>query len=156
MIKMKTILHPTDFSESSSYALGYAISFAKEFEAKLYILHVVEDVSTAFYFEALKAPSAMEIMTDIQNHAQRALEEVLPQEVRDTIATECAIRGGAPFVEIIRYAKEIEADMIVCGSHGRTGLKHMIFGSVAENVVRHSPCPVLSVRHPEHKFEMPI
>ena len=156
MIKMKTILHPTDFSESSSYALGYAISFAKEFKAKLYLLHVIEPVSTMFYLDVSKAPPAVDAMTDIQNHAQRALEEVLPPEVRDTISTEYAIRGGAPFVEIIRYAKEIEADMIVCGSHGRTGLKHMIFGSVAENVVRHSPCPVLSVRHPAHKFEMPI
>ena len=156
MIKMKTILHPTDFSESSMYALGYAISFAKEFEAKLYLLHVIEPVSTMFYLDASKAPPAVEAMTDIQNHAQRALEEVLPPEVKGTISTEYMIRGGAPFLEIIRCAKEIDADMIVCGTHGRTGLKHLIMGSVAENVVRKSPCPVLTVRHPAHKFEMPV
>jgi nucleotide-binding universal stress UspA family protein len=138
------------------YALGYAISFAKEFEAKLYLLHVIEPVSTMFYLDASKAPPAVEAMTDIQNHAQRALEEVLSPEVRGAISTEYAIRGGAPFLEIIRYAKEIEANMIVCGTHGRTGLKHLIMGSVAENVVRKSPCPVLTVRHPEHKFEMPV
>ena len=155
MVKMKTILHPTDFSDSSTYALGYAIALAKEFEAKLCILHVVEDVSTALYFEPYQTPSPMQIMTDIENHARKALEQVLPPEVQGTITTEYAIRRGAPFLEIIRCAKEIGADVIVCGTHGRTGLKHLIFGSVAENVVRKSSCPVLSVRHPKHKFEMP-
>ena len=72
MIKMKTILHPTDFSVSSNYALGYAIAFAKEFEAKLCILHVVEEVSTAFYFDASQGRRRpMQIMMDIEKHVQQ-------------------------------------------------------------------------------------
>ena len=66
-----------------------------------------------------------------------------------------AVRIGSAFLEIIQYAKEVQADLIVVGTHGRTGLKHMIIGSVAEKVVRKAPCPVLSVKHPEHAFEMP-
>ncbi len=103
----------------------------------------------------LQAPPLAQLMQDIENQARKALEEVLPEEVRGTIETECMTRKGVPFLEIIRCAKAIRADVIVCGTHGRTGLKHALFGSVAEKVVRKAPCPVLSVRHPEHKFEMP-
>ena len=60
-----------------------------------------------------------------------------------------------PFVQIVRAAADLKADLIVLGTHGRSGLKHALFGSVAEKVVRKAPCPVLSVRHPDHKFEMP-
>ena len=65
------------------------------------------------------------------------------------------MRRGAPFLEIIRYAKENDVDLIVLGTHGRSGLAHVLLGSVAERVVRKSPCPVLTVRHPEHEFVMP-
>jgi nucleotide-binding universal stress UspA family protein len=155
MIRMKTILHPTDFSESSKYAMAYAIALAKEFEAELCLLHVVEEVPSMFYLDLSKAPPAVPAMTEIQDKAQGALEELLPAEERGAIRARRVIRVGAPFVEIIRCAKETEARMIVLGTHGRTGLKHLIMGSVAENVVRKSPYPVLTVRNPEHKFEMP-
>ena len=75
--------------------------------------------------------------------------------MRARLKVEYLIRKGAPFLEIIRCAQEIEADLIVCGTHGRSGIKHALFGSVAEKVVRKAPCPVLSVRHPEQEFEMP-
>jgi nucleotide-binding universal stress UspA family protein len=65
------------------------------------------------------------------------------------------IRQGSPFLEIIRYAKEKNIDLIVLGTHGRSGLAHVMLGSVAERVVRIAPCPVLTVRHPEHEFVMP-
>jgi len=155
MIKMKTILHPTDFSESSNYALKYAISLAREFESKLHLLHVVEDVSTMLCLEPCPVMPVAPVMTEMENRARKALDQVLSPEARGAISTECALLRGVPFQEIIRYARQIQADIIVCGTHGRTGLKHLLFGSVAENVVRNSPCPVLSVRHPEHKFEIP-
>ena len=62
---------------------------------------------------------------------------------------------GRPFVEIIRYAREKKIDIIVVGTHGHSGLTHILMGSVAEKVVRKSPCPVLTIRHPDHEFEMP-
>jgi len=155
MIKMKTILHPTAFSEPSKYALGYAVACAKEFEAKLYLLHVIPDMPVATQYDMVMIPPSPQLMMDVKEMTLKALEEVLPPEVRGTIPVQCLLRNGAAFVEIIRCAEEIKADMIVCGTHGRTGLKHALIGSVAENVVRHSSCPVLTVRHPEHRFEMP-
>jgi len=162
LIKMKTILHPTDFSVPSNYALEYAVACATEFEAKLCILHVIHDVQIGTYFgmPALPSPSPLviepdQIMLQIEKQVTKALEEILPPEVRGALPVEYLIRHGAPFLEIIRCAEQIGADLIVCGTHGRTGLKHAIIGSVAEKVVRKSRCPVLSIRHPEHKFEMP-
>ncbi len=65
------------------------------------------------------------------------------------------VRQGPPFLEIVRYAQEANIDLIVLGTHGRGGLAHMLLGSVAEKVVREAPCPVLTVRHPEHEFVAP-
>ena len=155
MIKLETILHPTDFSEPSNYALKYALSFAEEYKAKLVVCHVIEEVAKAMYFDMLQAPPLAELMADIEAQAQKALDDLVPAEYREKLTIEHVIRKGVPFLEIVRCAEEIRADMIVCGTHGRTGLKHALFGSVAEKIVRKSPCPVLSVRHPEHQFEMP-
>lgn len=155
MIKMETILHPTDFSNPSEHALSYAIAFAREFKAKLYVLHVIEEVAGAMYFDMLQAPPMVAIMADIEAQASRLLDGLLDNADLEGLEVECLIRKGVPFLEIIRCAEEVNASVIVCGTHGRTGLKHALFGSVAEKVVRKAPCPVLSVRHPEHKFEMP-
>ena len=155
MIQMKTILHPTDFSESSKYAMTYAISFAEEFQAKLVLLHVIEEISSALYFDMLQAPPLTQLMVDIEKRARQSLDEILPADLRGKLPAEYVIRRGVPFVEILRCAEQIKADMIVLGTHGRTGLKHALFGSVAEKVVRKASCPVLSVRHPELRFEMP-
>ena len=155
MIKMGSILHPTDFSDSSKHALDYAVSFAREFGGKLYLLHVIEEVPSTMYFDMLQTPPLAEVLADIEEQAAKALEGLLTPDMSEGLDVECLIREGVPFLEIIRCAKELNVDMIVCGTHGRTGLKHVLFGSVAEKVVRKAPCPVLSVRHPEHKFEMP-
>jgi nucleotide-binding universal stress UspA family protein len=155
MIKMKTILHPTDFSEPSKYALGYAVACAKEFEAKLYLLHVIPYIPVGTYFAMGPLAPPAQPMENIEKQASQALQDILPPEVRGAIPVEYLIRNGVPFVEIIRCAGQIKADLIVCGTHGLTGLKHAIIGSVAENVVRKSSCPVLTVRHPKHRFEMP-
>jgi len=155
MIEIRTILHPTDFSEASKYAMDYAIGLAQESRAKVYILHVIEEISSALYFDMLQAPPLRQLMVDIEKRARESLDEILPVELRGKLPAEYIIRKGVPFVEILRCAEEIEADMIVLGTHGRTGLKHALFGSVAEKVVRKATCPVLSVRHPKQKFEMP-
>jgi nucleotide-binding universal stress UspA family protein len=155
MQAIKTILHPTDFSESSKHAMMYAISFAQEFQAKLVLLHVIEEISSALYFDMLQAPPLTQLMVNIEKQARQALDEVLPHELRGKLPAEYILRKGVPFVEILRCASDVKADMIVLGTHGRTGLKHALFGSVAEKVVRKAICPVLSVRHPHQKFEMP-
>ena len=155
MIELRTILHPTDFSEHSNHAMRYAIGFAEEFKAKLWILHVIEEIASAMYFNMLEAPPIVQLMADIETQAGEALENLVPSDVKERVEIEYLIRKGVPFLEIIRCAEQIDADVIVCGTHGRTGLKHALFGSVAEKVVRKARCPVLSVRHPEHKFEMP-
>lgn len=156
MIEMKSILHPTDFSEPSKYALRYALALAREFKAKLYILHVIEEVSSAMYFDMLQAPPLAQLMAGIEDQARKALDDLVPADMKDKVEFEYLIRKGVPFLEIVRCAEQEKVGMIVVGTHGRTGLKHAIFGSVAEKVVRKAPCPVLSVRHPDHKFEMPV
>lgn len=156
MIEIARILHPTDFSAPSKHAMYYALAFAREFKAKLYVLHVIEEITGAAYFDVLQTPPLAQLMDDIEAQARSALEELLPEDVRRGVETESLIRKGVPFLEIIRCADEVKADVIVCGTHGRTGLKHALFGSVAEKVVRKASCPVLSVRHPEHVFEMPV
>jgi len=155
MIRIKNILFPTDFSESSTYALRYALSFAKDYRAKLYVLHVVEEVAYSVPFDMLQAPPLAEFLADLEEQAKKALEKVVPESMRGEIEYELLLRKGVPFYEIIKTAAELGVDLVVCGTHGRTGFKHMLFGSVAEKVIRKAPCPVLSVRHPDQKFEWP-
>ena len=155
MIELKAILHPTDFSESSRHAVAYACSLARQYKAKLYMLHVIEEVSSAMYFDIMQTPPLLQLMAEVEEQAGKALEDALTPEMREGLDVENIIRRGVPFLEIVRCADELHCDLIVCGSHGRTGLKQALFGSVAEKVVRKASCPVLSVRHPEHKFEMP-
>ena len=152
-VKIERILHPTDFSASSAYALQFAVSFAREFEAKLYLLHVIEDIAQALYFDMLQTPPVGDILGELERQARKELDKILADE--PALPVERLLRRGVPFNEILRAARELKIDLLVMGTHGRTGLKHALFGSVAEKVVRKSPCPVLSVRHPDQKFEMP-
>jgi nucleotide-binding universal stress UspA family protein len=94
--------------------------------------------------EELIAVSTREMEKFVQEHLA---------DVKFPLVTE--VQMGRPFMEIIRYARDKEIDLIVLGTHGRSGLKHALLGSVAERVVRKAPCPVLTIRHPDHGFEMP-
>jgi nucleotide-binding universal stress UspA family protein len=144
MVKFENILVPTDFSEFSKYALDYAITLAKTFEAKITLIHITNEnelvalQQVSAYFEPGK------------------LEELMKQrESEDRKQLDGFHKVGIPFVEIIRTAKEKGVDLIVMATHGRSGLSHILFGSVAEKVVRKSTCPVLSIRPREHEFAMP-
>jgi nucleotide-binding universal stress UspA family protein len=148
MIALRQILLPTDFSEPSAVALTYAKAFAGNFQASLHVRHVVEDVYAAW--EAIPF-----IIEDIEKSAQRQLRDLLTDAEREQFRAQAVTRRGSPFVEIVRYAREQEIDLIVMGTHGRGPIAHMLIGSVAEKVVRKAPCPVLTVRHPEHEFVMP-
>ena len=155
MIDLHRILVPTDFSKSSANALTYGAAFAAKFGAELHLLHVVQDLALFIPEAVMLSPPMMPPVAQFVSAARlaldRAVQELGVAEVR--ILPEVA--EGAPFEEIIRFAREQDIDLIVMGTHGHTGLAHLFMGSVAEKVVRRAPCPVLTVRHPEHEFVHP-
>ena len=152
MISLKKILCPIDHSDCSKEALKYAVSFAMRDEAKLYLLHIIDIRS---FNESLNAMPTQIPDNETLEQLRIKLLDCIPEEIRDDMDVEATVIQGIPFAEIISTAKKKEIDMIVIGSHGRTGLKHMMMGSVSEKVVRKAPCPVLTVRQPGHEFVMP-
>jgi len=149
MINIKNILCPVDHSDCSKEALKYAVSFAIKDNSKLYLLHVI-DIRT--FDESINAMTPQ--IPDDKTLAQlkTKLLDCIPEEIRDDMDVEALVVQGIPFVEIISTAKKNDVDMIVLGSHGRTGITHMMMGSVSEKVVRKAPCPVLTVRRSDQKF----
>ena len=152
MISLKKILCPIDHSDCSKEALKYAVSFAMRDEAKLYLLHIIDIRS---FNESLNAMPTQIPDNETLEQLRIKLLDCIPEEIRDDMDVEAIVIQGIPFVEIISTSREKEIDMIVMGSHGRTGISHMMLGSVSEKVVRKAPCPVLIVRQPDQKFVMP-
>jgi nucleotide-binding universal stress UspA family protein len=154
MVALKRILVATDFSEASEAALRHGRALAEAFGASLDILHVMED---PFIYgptsEGYLPPP--HYFDEMEKSTRGRLEHALPPAEREKLNARLAIKKGNPFVEVIRYAKNENIDLIVMGTHGRGPIAHMLMGSVAEKVVRKAPCPVLTVRHPEHEFVMP-
>ena len=144
---IKTILVPTDFSEPSIDALKYAKDLATALKASIHLLHVVQDPLAEPWGLESYGPLPPDIFREIKARAQKELEESLPEAERKTYNATLAMTEGAPFSQIIEYAKLHPIDLIVMGTHGRGALAHAILGSVAERVVRYAPCPVLTVRH---------
>jgi nucleotide-binding universal stress UspA family protein len=140
MIAIKRILVPTDFSETSDAALKYGIELARTFGARLYLLHVPGE--TGVNFEA-DFP-----MVEFENATRERLDTLVSPRDMIKLRPEYALRLGTPSDEIVRYADSRDIDLIVMGTHGRSGVAHMVMGSVAEKVVRAAPCPVLTVRGP--------
>jgi universal stress protein A len=155
MITLKRILLPTDFSEHSQNALRYACAFAEQFQSELHVLHVVQDLVAMVPEPGLAFPPPGDYMQELRASAQKSLAEYPDAAWSAGKKVVRAVVQGPPFVEIIRYAREQDVDLIVLGTHGRTGLVHVLLGSVAEKVVRKAPCPVLTVRKDEHEFVMP-
>ena len=143
-MQIKKILCPTDFSETSEKSLDYALFLAKAHQAQLVILHVVDHLQGFDHYEIL-ALTPMEIAQKMEKRANENLDDLLTR-IEGAVSAEKAVRNGKTSVEICEAAREAQADIIVIGSHGRTGLSHVLIGSVAETVVRHADCPVLVVR----------
>jgi nucleotide-binding universal stress UspA family protein len=153
-MEIKTILFPTDFSQGARAAMEYAVALARDYKARLILLYVIQDISIAEWYIP-SSISAADLVEDMQRSAEREIDK-LGIEIAGAVATvEKLVVRGVPFVEIIRTAKERKADIIVIGTHGRTGIDHMLFGSTAEKVVRKSSCPVLTVRMSGKEFRMP-
>ena len=155
MIEISAILHPTDFSDLSLQALGYAEFLARKVSAKLHCLHVVDDSYRYWLATDIVTAPVGPPVDELIARGRKQLDEFVAGHVGKDIETVKVVRPGRPFLEIIRYAREHSIELVVMGTHGRTGLKHVLMGSVAERVVRKSPCPVLTVRSPDHGFEMP-
>ena len=154
MIDLQQILCPTDFSDHSSQAVRYACAFSEMFHAKLHLLHVLElhAGTTPVFGAGLALPTRVQ---ESMASAQQELDRIPGPEWKHEKEIVRSTAEGVPFVQIISYAKEHQIDMIIMGTHGRTGVPHMMIGSVAERVVRHSACPVLTVRPDGHQFVMP-
>ena len=154
-MEIKRILYATDFSELSVYALEHAAYLAQKCQVRLHCLYVVDDSYQYWMtFEMATVPAGPPV-AELVATAGKHLNEFLAARLPKDVVAQPQVLHGRPFVEIIRYAREEHMDLIVLGTHGRTGLRHVLMGSVADKVVRKSPCPVLTVRHPDHPFEMP-
>lgn len=154
MIKIEKILFPTDFSNYAEHALQYALSFAELCNAKLYVLHVITDLSIPVGLGGSVYPLS-KIYDEMEQNAKEKMKHVVPMQYMDKIETETIIVRGTPFLEIINTAKKYTVDLITIATHGHTGLSHVFLGSTAEKVVRMAPCPVLTIKHPEHEFVTP-
>lgn len=155
MIKLQRILCPTDFSEFSHKSIQYGCEMARAFHSQLYLLHVLQDYNAV----APATGESFAVFTDWLPQMTKQAEERMAQlpgpewELRVHVVRDTKVGGTVD--EIVKYAREHEIDLIVQSTHGRTGLKHFLMGSVAESIVRYAPCPVLTVRHPEHEFVEP-
>ncbi len=157
MISIKHVMTPTDFSQPSDVAVRYGRELAEHFGATLHLVHVIDENSLVYPWTSPDGtPLALgAARTQIEHFAQDRLSKVVTDVDRQKRAARVVTLTGSPFLEIINYAKVQEIDLIVMGTHGRGPITHMLMGSVAEKVVRKAPCPVLTVRHPEHEFIMP-
>ena len=153
MIALKTILVATDFSEPSEAALAYGRELARTFNASLTVFHAVANIAIYGGDVPLFEPDAQR---DLEASSQQQLDALLSDEDRTVLHATTALRTAfSPAAAIVDHAREVKADLIVIGTHGRGAVAHLLLGSVAERVVRTAPCPVLTVRHPEREFVLP-
>ncbi len=138
------ILVPTDFSDYANHAVDYAIQLAKALDARLTVLHVIH--LTPLVMGEMGASSLVPYLEDIETDAGQRMQTLLTQVQQEGLQGETAVVQGVPFHLIIDMAKTKDIDLIVMGTHGRTGLTHALIGSVAERVVRLATCPVLVTR----------
>ena len=154
MIALKNILVATDFSDSAAVALAYGRDLARTFNARLHVVHIVEDVLMRYSPEVSFA--VPELQRDLEKNATRELAALVTDDDRGTLQAQTSVQTATNIpLALIDYAKDHRIDLIVTGTHGRGAVKHFLMGSVAERVVRNAPCPVLTVHANERDFIVP-
>lgn len=152
---ISNILVPTDFSDPSDAALNYGRELARTFGASLHVLHVLDDaemrgvVGAGYIGPSPTLPQREQL---IEQGVCDRLDDLFEESDRRQLNAHVKAVIGEPVGEILRYAQEQKIDLVIMGTHGRTGIAHMILGSVAEHVVRKSSCPVLTVHGPRHEL----
>lgn len=141
-MKAKTIVLATDFSDYAGDAMGYATALARDTGATLHLVHAVAPPPHS----ADRGFGGFDAEAEMETGAQETLAEV--KLLDESIPVVRKLLHGAPAAEIVKYAKEQDADMIVLGTHGHTGILRVLLGSVAEEVVRKAHCPVLTIKQP--------
>lgn len=150
MIEIRRILAPTDFSSHAARAVRYACRLAERLDSELHLLHVLSEVVPAGPDPMLAPVLPPEYYRETEEQSRIALAQLIEPSWGHPRGFEAAVRWGGPVEGIVEYAADREIDLVVIATHGRTGLSHVLLGSVAERIVREAPCPVLTIRDREH------
>jgi len=156
MVTLKRILVATDFGEAADVAFAYGRELARAFGASLDVLHVADNLLARGLAVEGYLTSFPDLQRDVETSAARQLDALVCDEDRALVGARTIVRTStSPALAIVEYAREAQVNLIIMGTHGRGAMAHLLMGSVAERVVRTAPCPVLTVRHPEHEFVVP-
>jgi nucleotide-binding universal stress UspA family protein len=144
MIEIKKILFPLDLTESSSKILDYVLSVSEKYNSLVYLLHVVQDLNRwgKLY---VPHPSMDKLQKEANEAAKKAMDTICENQLQSCPNFQKRIVSGDAAEEILKVIDSEDIDLLIMGTHGRKGLEHVIFGSVAEKVVKRSPVPVLSI-----------
>ncbi|HEX2966902.1 MAG TPA: universal stress protein [Syntrophorhabdaceae bacterium] len=149
----KKILCPVDFSEFTDEILEYALDIARKYDSELHLIHIIPNLNYFTPYESFFTPENLVVVEkNMEAEVNRDFETLI---AKMNFPVKKVIRNGTAFIEIIDYVKSESIDLVILGTHGRSGLEHVLIGSVAEKVVRKSPCPVLTIRPKGHSFKMP-
>ena len=149
--RLGTVLVPTDFSQESLKAVRYAVALLRQFGGELHLVHV-HDVDYSYAVPPIVAVPPMITAGELEAYCRGELQRLAAEHVTGNLPRTLHCATGRAFHEICKLAEEIDADLVVISTHGRTGLPYLVLGSTTERVVRHSPCPVLVVREVEKDF----
>ena len=144
MIEIKKILFPLDLTENSSKILPYVLSVSEKYNSQIYLLHVVQDLNKwgKLY---VPHPSLDKFQEEAIKNAEKAMDKICENQLQSCPNFQKRVVSGDTVDEILKIIESESIDLLIMGTHGRKGLEHVIFGSVAENVVKKSPVPVLSI-----------
>lgn len=146
MLPIRRILVPTDFGECSAPAVHLAVEFAEKFGAELVLLHVVQDLALAMPDAVMPTPLPGPDLDQLTTAAKTGLANLIEREKLARLNPRIEVRIGSPVAEIVAAAGDLKADLLCVGTHGRTGLAHLLLGSQAERIIREAPCPVVTVK----------